>query len=173
MKRFLIFTAALLLTSNSILSAAPNPTIQNGKKVTLAYKLFVNGALLETADAKNPFIYTHGQHQIVPGLEKNLTGLKVGAKKTIKVIPKEAYGLVNPKAFKEVEKNKLPNDVPQKKGTLVEARDPEGNAMLVKIVEVKEKTVVMDFNHPLAGKELVFQVEVLGINLIPDKGVKQ
>jgi FKBP-type peptidyl-prolyl cis-trans isomerase 2 len=70
---------------------------------------------------------------------------------------------VNPKAFQESEKEKLPPDVSNEKGTLVEARNPEGMSMLVKIVEVKEKTVVIDFNHPLAGKELEFQIEVLGV----------
>lgn len=157
------FAAALFLTLASPVWAAPKPAIQEGKEVALAYKLLVKGTVLEVADAKNPFIYIHGKHQIVPGLEKNLAGLHVGDRKTIRVLPKEAYGVVDPKALREIAKEKLPPDVPQKVGTLLEARNPEGMGMLVKIVEVKDKTVVVDFNHPLAGKELEFQIEVLNI----------
>ena len=161
--RALFLSVAIFLAVSQTVWAAPKPAIQDGKQVALAYKLSVKGTLLEVADSKDPFTYTHGKHQIVPGLERNLTGLHVGDRKTIRVSPEEAYGPVNPKALQEVAKEKLPPDVPQKTGTLLEARNPGGIGMLVKIVEVKEKTVVVDFNHPLAGKELEFQVEVLNI----------
>lgn len=143
--------------------SAASPKIETGKKVTLTYKLFVEGTLLETADTKQPFTYTHGQKQIVPGLEKGLIGLRVGDRRTIDVSPEEAYGPVNSKAYREFEKEKLPSDIPLKIGTLVEARSPEGERMLVKIKEIKAKTVILDFNHPLAGKKLQFQIEVLNI----------
>ncbi len=137
--------------------------IEDGKKVTLHYKLYVENQLLETADDKDPFIYTQGQHQIVPGLEKGLAGLKVGEHKEIRVKPEEAYGLPNPKAVREISTDKLPAEVPKKVGTILEAKSPQGQVLLVKIKEVKDKTVVVDFNHPLAGKELVFQVDVISV----------
>ncbi len=161
--RILLLATAIFLSLTATLWAAAKPAIQDGKEVTLAYQLSVKGELLEVADAKTPFIYTHGKHEIVPGLEKNLTGLRVGDRKTIRVPAQEAYGLVDPKALQEIEKEKLPAAVPAKVGTLLEARNPQGEGMFVKIVEVKEKTVVVDFNHPLAGKELEFQIEVLSI----------
>ena len=154
---------ALFLALARILPAAGAPKIENGKKITLFYKLFVEGQLLETADAKEPFTYTHGQKQIVPGLEKGLTGLKVGAQKTIRVTSQEAYGPIDPKAFQEIPKDKIPPDVPLKKGTFVEARSPKGERALVKITEVKTDKVVIDFNHPLAGKDLEFQIEVVNV----------
>jgi len=163
LKRTISFTLAFLLSFGSAAWAAAEAKIADGKKVTLAYKLYVEKALLESADYKNPFTYIHGQKQIIPGLEKGLAGLKVGNKKKIRVLPAEAYGFPDARALHEVEKDKLPSDVPQKKGTLIEARDPQGTSRLVKIVDVKEKTVVIDFNHPLAGKELEFQIEILGI----------
>lgn len=153
----------MVLALNGVLWAAKEAGIKEGDEVTLTYKLSVNGALLETADAKNPLIYKHGAHQIVPGLEKALIGLRVGDQKTVRVSPEEAYGPKDPKAFQEIEKDQLPSDVPSEVGTLLEARSPAGEQRLVKIVEVKEKSVVIDFNHPLAGKELEFQVEVLQI----------
>ncbi len=152
----------ILVGAHSLL-ATPSLKIEKGKKVTLGYKLFVDGSLLETADPKNPFIYIHGQKQIVPGLEKNLSGLHVGDKKTIKVRPEEAYGAMDPKAYKEFQKAQFPPDVPMKVGTLIEARSPKGERLLVKIREVKDKSIILDFNHPLAGKELEFHVEVLNI----------
>ena len=158
---FALGTAIFLIFAQGISATAAK--IENGKKVTLYYKLLVNGQLLETANEKDPFTYVHGQHQIVPGLEKNLAGLSVGDKKTIHIQAEEAYGPVDPKAFREIEIEKLPKDVTPKVGTLLEAHSPQGEAMLVKIREVKPKTVVIDFNHPLAGKELEFQIEVINI----------
>ena len=152
----------ILIGGHSLLATQPLK-IEKGKKVTLGYKLFVDGSLLETADLKNPFFYTHGEKQIVPGLEKNLSGLHVGDKKTIHVAPEEAYGLPDPKAYREFQKDQFPADVLLKVGTLVEARSPKGERLLVKIKEIKDKTITLDFNHPLAGKKLEFQVEVLNI----------
>lgn len=160
----LVVGLVVLLGLGTVLMAANAPAkIENGKKVTLSYRLFVDGELIETADTKAPFIYTQGKNEIVPGLEKGLVGLRVGDKKTIQVAAQEAYGMSNPTALKEFEKEKFPKEVSLKKGTLVEARSPEGERMLVKIHEVKEKTVVLDFNHPLAGKNLEFRIEVLSI----------
>jgi len=158
-----VFGAFIILETGHSLMAAQPVKIESGKKVTLGYKLFVEGSLIETADSRNPFIYLHGKNQIVPGLEKGLTGLRVGEKKTIRVQATEAYGPVNPKAYKEFQKGQLPSEIPMKVGTLVEARSPEGDRLLVKIKEVREKTVILDFNHPLAGKNLEFQIEVLNI----------
>ena len=161
-----VFSYALLIflgISQNLWAAAPTAQVENGKKVTLAYKLTVEKTLLETADAKNPFIYVHGKNQIVPGLEKNLTGLKVGEKKIIHVTPEEAYGPLDPKARREIPKEKLPPELKPTVGAFVEARRQDGLSLLVKIVEVKDQTVVLDFNHPLAGKELEFQIEVLNI----------
>ena len=163
MTRTLLLLAAVFLSCPSPAWSAAKPKIEDGRVVTLAYKLTVGGVLLETADAKTPFIYAHGKNQIVPGLEKNLSGLTVGDRRTIRVKPEEGYGLKNPNALQEVPAEKLPPDVPREKGTIMEARDPNGVPQLVKIVEVREKTVVVDFNHPLAGKELEFQIEILKI----------
>lgn len=163
MIRALFFLTAVFLSFPSPAWCAAKLKIEDGREVTLTYKLTVEGVLLETADAKTPFVYSHGKNQIVPGLEKNLSGLSVGDQRTIHVKPEEGYGPKNPEALQEVPAEKLPPDVPREKGTVMEARDPSGLPQLVKIVEVKEKTVVVDFNHPLAGKELEFQIEVLKI----------
>lgn len=160
-RRTLLFIAAFFLIPSLVWAA---PKIEDGKQVTLAYALTVDGTLLEKADSAKPFVYTHGKSQIVPGLEKNLTGLRIGDKKTVKVLPEEGYGPKDPKGLQEVQKKDLPPDVAPEVGTFLEARNREGDERLVRIVEVKEKSVVIDFNHPLAGKELEFQIEVLKIS---------
>ncbi len=163
MIRPILLGAALLGIFSEGALAAEAAMIVDGKKVTLTYQLSVNGTLLEEAQLKEPFTYLHGKNQIVPGLEKGLSGLRAGEQKRIRVPPEEAYGPVDPKAFQEIPKGKLPPGVQAVKGTLLEARSPEGLEQLVKIVEVKEKSVVIDFNHPLAGKELDFDVTVLRV----------
>lgn len=166
MKRslFLASILSVLFCATAPVSFAAAPLkIESGKEVTLYYKLLVEGQVVEVADAKEPFIYKHGDNQIVPGLEKGLVGLKVGDKKNIQVMPADAYGPADPKAIREVPKEKLPPDLPLKPGSFMEARSPQGDILLVKIKEIKDKTVTVDFNHPLAGKDLEFQVEVIQI----------
>lgn len=159
-----LFLALLFLFLIQGVSAAAAPgTVQNGKAVTMTYKLFVEGTLIEESNAKEPFTYRHGLNQIVPGLERALTGLKAGGQRKVRVPSAEAYGPVNPQAFQEVPKEKFPSDVTLKKGVLLDARAPNGEQRLVKIADVKEKTVIVDFNHPLAGKDLDFDVTVLKI----------
>lgn len=159
-----LFSIVVLTGVSHSLAAAPEAVkIGTGKKVTLFYKLFVEGELLEEANTKEPFIYTHGSNQIVPGLEKGLTGLKVGDRKTIRVSSEEAFGPVDQNAFKEIEKSKLPAGVAAQVGTILEARSPQGERILVRISKVGAKRVQIDFNHPLAGKDLEFQVEVTNI----------
>lgn len=161
-RRIPLIAAALFLTTSGLAGAASK--IEDGKQVTLAYALTVDGTLLEKADAEHPFVYTHGKNQLVPGLEKNLSGLQIGEKKAVKVLPEEGFGPKDPQGLQEVQKKDLPSDVTPEVGTFLEARNREGERRLVRIVEVKDQSVVVDFNHPLAGKELEFQVEVLKIS---------
>src|SRR5207244_3668265 len=106
--------------------------------------------------------YKQGQHQSIPSLESELTGMKVGGEKRIKVKPEDAYGTIDPKAIQEFPKEKIPPEG-QKVGAILTARGPQGQAIPVKVKEVKEKTVVLDMNHPMAGKTLVFDIKVLEV----------
>jgi len=122
-----------------------------------------NGEVLQTNKGKEPVIYTHGRHEIIAGLEKGLSEMEVNQEKIIRVSPEEAYGEVDPKGFKEVPKSDLPLRDPQV-GTPLNAKGPQGEELLIHIREVKPSTVVLDFNHPLAGKTLKFDVKLLGID---------
>ena len=143
--------------------AKPENVVQDGSVVSLQYSLSEeNGELIESNKGKDPLKYTHGSKQIVPGLEKELTGMKVGGEKRVKVKPEDAYGLVNPKAFQEVAKEQIPANG-MKVGATLAAKGPHGQEIPVRIHEIKEKTVVLDLNHPMAGKTLLFDIKILDI----------
>jgi FKBP-type peptidyl-prolyl cis-trans isomerase SlyD len=122
-----------------------------------------NGAVLQSNIGKEPVTYTHGQQEIIPGLEKALSKMSVNEEKSIRVKPEEGYGQMDPKGFKEVPKSDLPVSDPQV-GTPLNARGPQGEELLIHIREVKRNTVILDFNHPLAGKTLNFDVKVVGVD---------
>ncbi|HEX9143494.1 MAG TPA: FKBP-type peptidyl-prolyl cis-trans isomerase, partial [Candidatus Binatia bacterium] len=103
--------------------------------------------------------YVHGQGQIVPGLEKALTGMKMGEEKTVVVKPEEGYGPVNPQAFQEVPKENFPAEG-FKVGMTLMAQGKDGVPIRIRVREIKDKTVVVDLNHPLAGKTLTFNVKI-------------
>jgi FKBP-type peptidyl-prolyl cis-trans isomerase SlyD len=137
--------------------------IRDGSVVRFEYTLSGdNGEVIESNKGKDPVTYTHGQHEVIPGLEKGLSGMKVNEEKSIRVQPEEAYGPVDAKAFKEVPKTKIPAAALEV-GTPLSARGSEGEDLIIRVREVKQKTVILDFNHPLAGKTLNFDVKVLAI----------
>ncbi|MFQ5520380.1 MAG: peptidylprolyl isomerase [Candidatus Methylomirabilia bacterium] len=139
-----------------------SPAIQIGSTVELEYTLTNKaGEVLDTNVGREPLSYTQGQSQIISGLEAALNGLRAGDGKQVTVKPEDGYGLVDPKAVAEVRKEVLPQDVTV--GMLLVARRPSGGTRLVRVKEIKESTVILDLNHPLAGKTLHFDVKVLRV----------
>ena len=137
--------------------------VKDGSVVSLQYSLSEeDGKLIESNKGKDPLKYTHGSKQIVPGLEKELAGMTMGGEKRVKVKPEDAYGLVNSKAFQEVPKEQIPANG-MKVGATLAAKGPQGQEIPVRIHEIKEKTVVLDLNHPMAGKTLLFDIKILDI----------
>lgn len=144
-----------------------NKVVKDGTVVSLQYTLSgEDGKTLESNKGKEPLKYTHGSHQIVPGLEKGLSGMKVGEEKRVKVKPEDGYGTVDPKGFQEFPKDKIPPDG-LKVGATLMAKGPQGQSVPVRVHEIKENTVVLDLNHPMAGKTLVFDVKVLDVQSAP------
>lgn len=138
-------------------------TVSNGKQVTLEYTMKLDDqSVVDTNVGREPLKVTQGRHEIIPGLEKALEGMAAGEKKKVTLAPTEAYGTVDPKAFQEVDKNMVPADA-QKVGIQLEGKTADGKTVYPRISEVKNDTVVLDFNHPLAGKTLHFDVKVLDV----------
>ena len=137
--------------------------IQAGKKVKFNYILKVDGKEIENTEGKGPLEYIHGQNKIIIGLEKQMEGLKVGDKRTFTVTAEEGFGQVDPNAFREFPKSDLPKDIDLKVGQVLGVRDKDGNSFPVTVSEIKNETVVLDLNHPLAGKDLQFEVTIVDI----------
>jgi FKBP-type peptidyl-prolyl cis-trans isomerase SlyD len=143
--------------------AKEEKVVRDGTVVSLQYSLSgEDGKLIESNKGKDPLKYTHGSKQIVPGLEKELAGMKVGGEKRVKVKPQDGYGAVDSKAFQEVPKEQIPADG-LKVGAILAAKGPHGQEIPVRIHQINEKTVVLDLNHPMAGKTLLFDVKILDI----------
>jgi FKBP-type peptidyl-prolyl cis-trans isomerase SlyD len=137
--------------------------IRDGSIVRFEYTLSgENGEVIQSSKGKDPVTYTHGQHEVIPGLEKGLSGMQVNEQKSIRLQPEEAYGPVDAEAFKEVPKTEIPTEA-LKIGAPLSVRGSEGDDLIIHVHEVKQKTVILDFNHPLAGKTLTFDVKVLAI----------
>ncbi len=137
--------------------------IKEGSKAKFDYTLTVDGKVTDTSAGRGPLEYTHGAGMIIPGLEKELLGMNVGDKKTVTVKPEEGYGLVREEAIKRVPKEAVSNAGDLKVGDMVGASNGEHTFRAI-VKEIGEKEITLDFNHPLAGKELVFDVEIKEIN---------
>ena len=134
----------------------------NTVKVNYTGKL-ADGQVFDSSEGKEPIEFTLGQGQLIPGFEKGLIDMKLNEKKTITVAKEEAYGDVNKDLIQEVKKTELPQDMTPEVGMGLVSKSPDGQEMNLMVVEVKEETIVIDGNHPLAGKDLVFDLEVLEI----------
>jgi FKBP-type peptidyl-prolyl cis-trans isomerase SlyD len=158
-----VLGAASPVLLRSAEKAKEGKVVKEGTVVSLQYSLTgEDGKLIESNRGKDPLKYTHGSKQIVPGLEKELAGMKVGGEKRVKVKPEDAYGAVDSKAFQEVPKEQIPANG-LKVGAILAAKGPQGQEIPVRIHQIKEKTVVLDLNHPMAGKTLLFDIKILDI----------
>jgi FKBP-type peptidyl-prolyl cis-trans isomerase SlyD len=138
-------------------------TISDGKVVSLAYVLTVDGQEVSRTDSTDPLEYLHGAQNIIPGLESALTGKKVGDKINVTLNPDEAYGDYDEEEVEEIDRDEMPEAEALEEGMLVEVEDEDGYTYVATVTEITDDTVTLDFNPPLAGKTLTYNVEVLGL----------
>lgn len=163
MKMLAVVFTILVLGAGAGNLQAQEVSIVKDRKVKLEYTLVVDGQMVESTEGKEPLEYTHGQGMLIPGLEKGLEGMKVGERKTVQVQAAEGYGQITPQLVREFDRSRLPQDLVPEPGIILEMQDPQGNAFPCTIVEVMDKTVKLDFNHPLAGKDLRFDVTIASV----------
>jgi FKBP-type peptidyl-prolyl cis-trans isomerase SlyD len=160
----------LLIAGASALAAEKakdDRVVKDGLLISLDYTLkSPDGKVIETSKGREPLRYIHGQKMMIPGLEKELTGMKVGGAKHVTVKPEDGYGKINPNAVREIPKEKVPPNA-LKVGATLAATEPNGMVVPMTVKQIKEKTVVMDMNHPMAGKTLVFDVKIGDIQPAP------
>ncbi|MDJ0764969.1 MAG: peptidylprolyl isomerase [Myxococcota bacterium] len=128
--------------------------------VAIDYSLKLDsGEEVDRSEPGKPLGFIFGASQIVPGLEKKLTGLEVGQRVELAVPPEEGYGAVRPDLLRELPRSQFPQDAPLKEGMVFQATSPHG-PMNFRIKSVKDDVISCDFNHPLAGEQLNFDVTV-------------
>ena len=138
--------------------------ITNGSSVSVNYTgRLEDGTIFDTSlqEGRTPLTAKLGEGQLISGFENGLIGMTVGEKKTIEIEPQDAYGDINPQLVSEVPLNQVPEGV--KTGDMLQGQNQYGPVQ-VTVKEVKESTVVLDMNHPLAGKKLIFDLELVSKN---------
>jgi FKBP-type peptidyl-prolyl cis-trans isomerase SlyD len=137
--------------------------VDDGQVVSMDYVLQVDGKVVDSSEAGNPLQFIQGMGHIIPGLEHELYDMKVGENKKVVVRPKDGYGEVDAEAFMDVPRASFPTDVPLEKGTELELREQSGHTMLARIDSISDENIRLNMNHPLAGKELHFDVKIAGL----------
>jgi len=138
-------------------------TVKDDMVVSLDYVLKVDGGVVDKSEENDPIQFLQGHGQIIPGLERQLYGMSIGESRTVVVSPADGYGEADNDAYAEVPRSEFPPQIPLETGIALQLRDETGGVMDAYIVEVRDDVVVLNFNHPLAGKELHFSVTVVDL----------
>ena len=138
---------------------------EDGNTVSVHYKGTLNdGEQFDSSyDRGEPITFTVGSGQMIAGFNDGIVGMKVGQKKKVKLSPEQAYGDHNPEAIQEVTKQNFPEDFDFETGKVVHGTANTGQPFIATILTEQEETVTLDFNHPMAGKDLNFELELVSI----------
>ena len=140
-----------------------NLTIRDEVVVSLEYALLVEGEIVDSTGEDEHIQFIQGHGQIIPGLESQLYGMTSGESKEVTVPPEDAYGVLDEDALGTVPRDEFPPDMPLEKGVALQLRDQDGEVFDAYVESVGKKSVEINLNHPLAGKELHFSVKVLDL----------
>lgn len=157
---------ALIVSGTFLLASAgyaqeEETVISTGSSVSLEFTLTLqDGTVVDSNVDREPLTYVHGEGKLLPALETELAGMEVGERKSIALEAANAFGPVNPEAFQEVPLDNIPEDA-RAVGTRLSAEGFDGP---IRVHEVREETIVLDFNNPLAGEDLKFDVRVVAID---------
>jgi len=138
--------------------------IQSGELVSVHYTGKVeNGEVFDSSSGRRPLTFTVGSGQIIRGLDEAVVGMTVGEKKIVTIAPEFAYGPRQVELIVDIPKNTVPEDMEIEKGMMIELIDPQGNKIPAEVFEILDEVVKMDLNHFLAGKTLVFDIEIIEV----------
>ena len=138
---------------------------QAGNTVLVHYKgTLPDGQLFDSSEGREPLSFELGSGMVIKGFDDGVTGMEVGDKKTVHIPNMEAYGPVNEEMIIEFPRNQIPAEIPLVVGeTLNMHQEGNGQVMQVVIKEVADEYIILDGNHPLAGQDLIFELELVGI----------
>lgn len=138
--------------------------VTNGATVEVHYTgKLEDGTIFDSSIEREPLKFTLGQGMLIPGFETGIMDMEVNDKKIIFIPSDQAYGQRHEEMLHEVKKEQLPQEIKPEVGMPLVSQTPEGQEMHFIIAEVKEDSIIVDGNHPLAGKDLTFEIEVLSI----------
>ena len=117
-----------------------------------------DGTVFDSSEGREPLEFTLGAGQVVPGFDKAVDGMEVGQTHTVTIPAKEAYGEPDPGQVVEANRSQLPPGAEVEVGDQLQIGTASGGAMIVRVAEVNEETILLDANHPLAGEDLTFEI---------------
>jgi FKBP-type peptidyl-prolyl cis-trans isomerase 2 len=162
-KNSYIFLAVILMIG--VMMTGCNAAVaENGDVVQVDYTgKLADGTVFDSSIGREPLEFTLGAGQVIPGFDKAVLGMKVGEKKTVTIPADEAYGPHRDDLILEVPREKLPSDMTPEVGLQLGLRQSDGRTSVVTITSVSDNVVTIDANHPLAGKDLTFEIELVKI----------
>lgn len=139
--------------------------VKSGDNVSIHYTgTLADGSVFDSSEGRDPLQFEVGSGQIIPGLDKALPGMAVGEKKQVEVPADEAYGQPMEEACQAVPREQIPADIPLELGARLQMQTADGQAVPVVVTELSDDSVTLDANHPLAGQDLTFDIELVAIN---------
>lgn len=144
------------------MSAQSERVVESGDQIKVNYVgRFENGAIFDSSEGREPLEFTVGAEQVIAGFDRAVIGLKPGESCKVVVAPEDGYGEHVPGMVAEIERQQIPDHEKLVLGSMLEVSMEDGQSLEVQVVEISDETVVLDGNHPLAGKELHFEIELL------------
>jgi peptidylprolyl isomerase len=138
---------------------------KQGDKVKIHYTgKLEDGDIFASSKNKEPIEFTLGQGQVIPGIEEAVEGMETGESKTVNIPPDKAYGPHRDELTQEIPKKEMPGDIKPQVGQRLNVKWSDGKETPVSVTDVSETSVIIDANHPLAGKDIVFELELVGIS---------
>lgn len=137
---------------------------KQGDKVKVHYKGFLeDGTVFDSSFDQDPLEFTIGNGEIIPGFENAVIGMEVGETKVVDLAPEDGYGEYNEMAKLEVPRESLPEHIQPEIGMMLQLTTPQNTQVLVRITDMDDTNVVLDANHPLAGKNLKFEIQLVDL----------
>jgi FKBP-type peptidyl-prolyl cis-trans isomerase SlyD len=136
-------------------------SVQKDVVVVMEYSLQVDGEEIDSSKGQDPLQFLVGHGNIISGLEREMIGMKVGESKDVVIQPADGYGEYDDEAYMDVPRAEFPQDMPVEEGLELSVRDDQGQSRYARIDGIEGDTVTLNFNHPLAGDELHFNVKIV------------
>lgn len=138
-------------------------SVQTDVVVSMEYTLRIDDEVIDSSEGQEPLQFLVGHGNIISGLEREMMGMKVGDSKDVVISPEDGYGEFDAEAFMNVPRGEFPTDMPVEEGMELTVKDDAGQSRYARIETVDGDNVTLNFNHPLAGDELHFNVKVVGL----------